>query len=55
LEVKTFCQGMGIRALTVEVGDDNGPAQAAYRRAGFAEAAGRQLLALPLAAPTHVV
>ena len=52
-EVRNFCEGVGIRALTVEVGHDNGPAQTVYRRAGFAEAANRQLLALALAAPTH--
>jgi GNAT superfamily N-acetyltransferase len=54
-EVGNFCRDAGIRALTVEVGHNNVPAQALYRRAGFAEAADRQLLALPLAAPTHIV
>jgi GNAT superfamily N-acetyltransferase len=53
VEVRDFCEGAGIRALTVEVGYNNGPAQTVYRRVGFAEAAGRQLLALALAAPTH--
>lgn len=53
VDVRNFCQGRGIRALTVEVGHNNGPAQTVYRRAGFAEAADRQLLALALAAPTH--
>jgi GNAT superfamily N-acetyltransferase len=55
VEVRNFCQGRGIRALTVEVGHNNGPAQTVYRRAGFAEAADRQLLALALAAPTHIL
>jgi GNAT superfamily N-acetyltransferase len=54
-EVRSFCERVGIRALTVEVGHDNGPAQTVYRRAGFAEAANRQLLALALAAPTHAL
>jgi predicted CXXCH cytochrome family protein len=45
----------GIRALTVEVGHNNGPAETVYRRIGLAEAADRQLLALALAAPTHIV
>jgi len=45
----------GIRAITVEVGDDNAPAQAVYRRAGFAGAAVRQVLALGLAAPPHIL
>jgi len=55
IEVRNFCKQAGIRALTVEVGHNNGPAQKVYRRVGFAEAADRQLLALPLAAPTHIL
>ena len=54
-EVRDFCKQAGIRALTVEVGHNNGPAQKVYRRVGFAEAVDRQLLALPLAAPTHIL
>jgi GNAT superfamily N-acetyltransferase len=54
-EVRNFCEGVGIRALTVEVGHDNAPAQTVYRRAGFAEAANRLLLVLALAAPTHTL
>jgi len=53
VEVRSFCEGLGIRAFTVEVGHNNGPAQTVYRRAGFVEAVDRQLLALALAAPTH--
>jgi GNAT superfamily N-acetyltransferase len=53
VEVRNFCEGLGIRALTVEVGHKNGPAQTVYRRVGFLEVADRQLLALALAAPTH--
>jgi GNAT superfamily N-acetyltransferase len=55
VELRAFCERAGIRALTVEVGHENGPAQAVYRRAGFADAVDRQLLALPLAAPAHIV
>jgi GNAT superfamily N-acetyltransferase len=54
LEVRDFCQKAGIRAMTVEVGDTNVPAQAVYRRVGFTEPPGRQLLALSLAHPTHI-
>jgi GNAT superfamily N-acetyltransferase len=53
-QVRHFCRNSGMRALTVEVGHDNGPARNVYRRAGFEEAADRVLLALPLAAPTHL-
>jgi len=42
----------GVRALFVEVSPDNAPAQRVYRRFGFRET-DRQLLALPLAPPTH--
>jgi GNAT superfamily N-acetyltransferase len=53
VEVREFCRSMGIRAITVEVGYSNAPAQVVYRRAGLAEAPDRQLLALALARPTH--
>jgi GNAT superfamily N-acetyltransferase len=53
-EVRRFCEGSGIRALTVEVSHNNGPAQSVYRRVGFAECADRQVLALALAAPAHL-
>jgi GNAT superfamily N-acetyltransferase len=55
LDVRSFCEKAGIRALTVEVAPNNGPAQTVYRRIGFAEAADRQLFALPLAPPTHTL
>lgn len=55
VEVRSFCERAGIRALTVEVGHKNGPAQSVYRRVGFTEAADRQLLALALTAPTHIL
>jgi GNAT superfamily N-acetyltransferase len=53
-EIAQFCGNAGLRALTVEVGHDNGPARRVYSRAGFEEAADRVLLALPLAAPVHL-
>jgi GNAT superfamily N-acetyltransferase len=54
-QVRRVCEEAGIRAVTVEVGYNNGPAQKMYRRVGFIEAADRQLLTLPLAAPSHIV
>ncbi len=51
--MRDFCQQAGIRAVSVEVGPDNGPAQTVYRRTGFVEVPGRQWLTLPLAAATH--
>ena len=53
--VRVFCEDLGIRAITVEVAPDNGPAQTVYRRMGLTEAPGRQLLVLPLAKPAHAV
>ena len=53
IRVRDFCKEIGVRAITVEVGFGNGPAQAVYRRLGMTEAPDRQLLALPLAPPTH--
>ena len=55
IELRKFCEMAGIRALTVEAGHHNAPAQTVYRRAGFVEVADRQLLALALDAPTHVL
>lgn len=54
-EIRDFCRSKGVRAITVEVSPDNGPAQAVYRRIGMKEEPGRQLLALPLERPTHAV
>jgi GNAT superfamily N-acetyltransferase len=54
-EVRHFCEQAGIRALTVEVGHQNHPAQKVYRRLGFTEPPDRQLLALALASPAHLV
>jgi GNAT superfamily N-acetyltransferase len=55
IEVRRFCETAGIRAVTVEVGHNNGPAQTVYRRVGFAEPPDRQLLILALADPAHIV
>jgi ribosomal protein S18 acetylase RimI-like enzyme len=52
-EVRRACEALGVRALHLEVGRDNDPAQALYRRIGFVES-GRQLLTLQLAQPTHI-
>ncbi|MEZ4701073.1 MAG: GNAT family N-acetyltransferase [Rhodothermales bacterium] len=51
--VRRWCEAEGIRAMTVEVAPDNTPAQIVYRRAGFGDVSGRQLLALELAPPAH--
>jgi GNAT superfamily N-acetyltransferase len=47
-EVCAFCKSHQIRAVTVEVGYDNGAAQTVYRRTGLIELENRQLLALAL-------
>ena len=53
-EARRTCAELGVRAMRVEVGRDNAVAQAVYRHVGF-EVLDHQLMALPLAAPTHVV
>ncbi len=55
LQVRDFCKSIGVRAMTVEVGPSNCPAQTVYRRLGLTEVPGRQLLALALANPAHAV
>jgi len=54
-EVRDFCTARGVRAMTVEVGVDNAPAQAVYRRTGLVVAPNRQVLAMALASPAHAV
>jgi GNAT superfamily N-acetyltransferase len=54
-QVRDFCKSIGVRAMTVEVSHSNGPAQTVYRRLGLVEVPDRQLLALALANPAHVV
>ena len=49
---RDVCVMLGVRAMAVEVAGDNDPALAVYRRTGF-EMAGRKLIVLALAAPTH--
>ena len=51
-EVRDRCAELGVRALSVEVGDDNVVARSAYRRTGFVMT-DRRLMKLGLAAPTH--
>src|SRR5450759_4240814 len=52
-EVRGICAGLGMRAISVEVGHDNVVAQAVYRRVGFVET-DRRLMTLRLADPTHL-
>jgi len=47
-----ICQEVGVRAMHLEVARTNGPAQRVYRAVGF-DSTDRELLTLPLAAPTH--
>lgn len=54
-ETRDTCAAQGIRALSVQVDPGNGPANAVYHGAGFTVPEDRQLLVLPLAAPSHVV
>jgi diamine N-acetyltransferase len=50
--VRAECEAVGVRAIHVEVAHDNDAAQSVYRTAGLNQV-DRQLLTLPLAAPTH--
>jgi GNAT superfamily N-acetyltransferase len=54
-QVRDFCKSIGVRAITVEVSPSNVPAQTVYRRLGLTEVPGRQLLALALANPAHII
>lgn len=49
---RVACDALGVRAVHVEVGRTNDPAQTIYRRAGF-RSTDRELLRVPLADPTH--
>ena len=51
-EVRSYCEGRGIRAISVETGRDNATALAVYRGAGFVES-DHAFLMLSLADPTH--
>ena len=50
--VRSACAALGVRALRVEVGHDNAPAQAVYRSAGF-ETLDRRLMAARLDEPAR--
>jgi GNAT superfamily N-acetyltransferase len=50
--VKAHCLKAGVRALFVQAGPANDPAQRVYKRAGFTDS-GHQLLVQPLALPIH--
>jgi len=52
-EVRRACEGLGVRALRVEVGADNAVAQAVYRSAGLEPLPGHELMQLALAPPSH--
>ena len=52
-EARRICAGLGIRAMSVEVGHDNAVAQSVYRHVGFAQT-DRQLMTLRLADPSHM-
>ncbi len=49
---RAICEDLGVRAMHLEVARTNGPAQAIYRAVGL-DGTDRELLTLPLAAPTH--
>jgi GNAT superfamily N-acetyltransferase len=51
--VRRACEGLGLRALRVEVGSDNAVAQAVYRGAGFELLPGHSVMQLALAPPSH--
>jgi len=52
-QVRRIGAGLGVRAMSLEVGHDNAAAQAVYRHVGFLET-DRQLMTLRLADPSHV-
>lgn len=49
--VRRACEGLGARALRVDVGVDNSVAQAVYRSAGFEALPGHALMQAALASP----
>jgi len=51
--VRRACEDLGVRALRVEVGDDNAAALAVYRSTGFEPLAGHAVMALSLSSPLH--
>ena len=53
-ELHAFCISFGVRALSVEVGRESGPAQTVYTRTGFIST-DHHLMTLGLANPTHAI
>jgi GNAT superfamily N-acetyltransferase len=51
--VRRACEGLGVRAMRVEVGVDNHVAQAVYRSAGFEVRPDHALMQASLASPSH--
>jgi GNAT superfamily N-acetyltransferase len=51
--VRRACEDLGLRAMRVEVGEDNAVAQAVYRSAGFELLPGHAVMQLALAPPSH--
>jgi ribosomal protein S18 acetylase RimI-like enzyme len=51
--VRRACEDLGLRAMRVEVGEHNVPAQAVYRGAGFELLPGHRVMQLALAPPSH--
>ena len=54
-EIRQSCEENQLRGMTVEVANDNAPAQKVYRRIGFETLENRQLLGLTLANPAHIL
>ena len=55
VQVRDFGKSIDVRAITVEVSHNNGSAQTVYRHLGLAKASDRQLLALALSSPAHII
>lgn len=53
-QARVVCEELGVRAMALEVARNNGSAQTVYRSVGF-DSSDRELLSLPLAAPTHAL
>ena len=53
-QARALCEDLGVRAMALEVARNNGSAQTVYRSVGF-DSSDRELLSLPLAAPTHAL
>jgi GNAT superfamily N-acetyltransferase len=51
--VRRACEDLDLRAMRVEVGEDNAVAQAVYRSTGFESLPGHVVMQLALAPPAH--